>query len=123
MNKAIHSALTLVFASAVSGSRCQSRAPPPAVFPAVTQTIRVNGGTITSAQLGGATLQVPQGALTQDTMITVSLRPSVAQPGQTAVGPSLHFEPAGLAFTTPVTLTLPYALAALPSASELAVVS
>lgn len=77
----------------------------------VTQVVGSSGGTIEGP--GGATLTIPSGALAADTSITVKVASEGAYPSLgasfTVNGQVFAFEPHGLAFATPVTITLPIA--------------
>ncbi len=60
-----------------------------------------------SAELNGTRLELPAGALSTDTHVTVELGLTSILGGELAAGPSAVFGPAGTTFTTDVTLTLP----------------
>jgi len=55
--------------------------------------------------LAGTRIEIPAGALQQDTEITIA--PTDAPLSQTATGPALSFGPDGTQFNTPITITLP----------------
>ena len=61
------------------------------------------GGT---GSTGGFLLQIPAGALAQETTITID--PTSPSPSTNAVGNAALFGPAGLTFSNPVELTLPF---------------
>lgn len=69
--------------------------------PAAPTTIGASGGTVTG---DGARLDVPAGALDHDVAITIR-KSSTTVPG--AVSAVYDFEPAGLVFAQPATVTLP----------------
>jgi hypothetical protein len=84
-----------------------------ATFDAVTSmTIGPSGGTVTTPD--GVVIDVPQGALAAETLITVARAPN---PPSGAVGPVFELGPDGTQFSQPVTLTIPYDPAALGSTS------
>lgn len=79
--------------------------PPPA-----SAVIGASGGTVTGPS--GASVVVPSGALAEDTTITISVADASQYPALTGYvvdGQVFAFEPHGLAFSTPVTITLPVA--------------
>jgi Stigma-specific protein, Stig1/ZU5 domain len=61
----------------------------------------------------GASVQIPPGALSADTMITIVTSDAPPPPG--AVGRAYLFGPEGTTFEQPVTITLPYSTTALPA--------
>jgi alpha-tubulin suppressor-like RCC1 family protein len=63
-------------------------------------TIGTQGGTVT---LGDVTLTIPPGALTTDTLISISFGDESTIDGYTLFSPVYRFEPAGLTFAKPVT--------------------
>ena len=71
--------------------------------PTSSQIIGPSGGTLTLAD--GTRIDVPAGALAQDTTITAA---PVASDLPAAVGPEYQFGPEGQQFAVPVTVTLPY---------------
>ena len=71
----------------------------------VTQTVGATGGTVSG--LDGMALVIPAGALASDVVITIT-RESGTPTGLNAAGDVFKFEPDGLAFASPVTVTLPY---------------
>jgi len=77
----------------------------------VTQVVGPSGGTIEGP--AGAILTVPSGALPADTSITVSVASEGSHPPLGAsfavAGQVFAFEPHGLAFAAPVTISLPVA--------------
>lgn len=84
------------------------------------ETVGTQGGTLRIdasqfPELAGTTLEIPPGALRQDTRISLSRGNDLVRPGQTAVSPSLQLEPDGLTFTKPVVLTLPYRASEVPA--------
>ena len=70
-----------------------------------------DGGTVTT---GDASVEVPEGALTKVTLITVAESDVTvdAPEGYVLAGPAIAFTPHGLSFEEPVTLTLPYSSSA-----------
>lgn len=79
------------------------------------------GGTV--GQAGGAQVEVPAGALTQNTAIAVA-QASAGAPalpaGVTAFGPMVAFTPHGTTFAVPVTITVPFDAAAVPAGTRVA---
>ena len=71
------------------------------------------GGTVALAD-GSAKLDVPPGAVSSTTMITMTTTTATAPAGITADGPILKFEPDGLVFATPVTVTFTFKSATSP---------
>jgi uncharacterized delta-60 repeat protein len=91
-------------------------APPPEQRLDYAGTVGPAGGEI-SAHQGRVVLNFPSGALTEDTDIRVSPLANVGVPG--VITPSaFDFGPDGTVFTTPVTLTLRYDEADLPSSVD-----
>lgn len=84
--------------------------------PSASAMIGQNGGVVSIA--GGASVTIPPGALASPVTITVT---EISNPGPTLpsggkqVGKTYSFEPHGLVFAAPVTLTLPYETALLDS--------
>ena len=72
---------------------------------AVTAVIGTAGGKV--AMAGGAALDIPAGALANDTAITIA-QSSAASPAG-ALSPVYEFGPDGTAFSIPATVTLPVA--------------
>jgi hypothetical protein len=69
----------------------------------ITQTVGSGGGTITSAD-GRLTLEIPPGALTEDTEITIILLLAPGEEGVNLLG--YEFLPDGLEFLTPARVTV-----------------
>ena len=94
-----------------SGGGGGNNTAPPAVNnnDAVTSNVGANGGVLTTPS-GNAKLIIPAGALTANTTITVSQN---VQNG--GIGDSYNFEPTGLTFNTPVTISLKYDPTLLPT--------
>lgn len=67
-------------------------------------TLPAAGGKLTVGPYG---LDVPRGAVPRDTAITVKLAPSL-ESDDGLVGMVASFEPDGLSFSNPITLTMPY---------------
>lgn len=94
---------------------------------AVSQTVGSAGAAIEitssgSSTIAGTTLLIPAGALDRDTTITIAPAPApIAATGETAVGPTVRFEPDGLVFLKPATLTLPFTSAMQPARTNLAI--
>ena len=89
--------------------------------PSSAQKIGPTGGTVTEAS--GANVVIPAGALTQDTPIAVA-QTSAGAPalpaGVTAFGPIYAFTPHGTSFAVPVTMTVPFDPASVPTGTTLA---
>ena len=75
------------------------------------QPVGTDGGTIEAA---GAELEIPAGAVSGDTPITVE-RSEPSATDTRVVGDVYEFGPEGVTFTVPVTITLPYDPADLPA--------
>lgn len=71
-----------------------------------------SGGTVSAAS-GNVSLQLPSGAVSSATPITVTTRPDTARTEHT-VGPAYVFGPSGTTFAQPVTISLKYDANALP---------
>lgn len=63
------------------------------------------GGTVV---LEGARLEIPAGALAEDTLITITVTDAVVEDPFVGFSPVFAFEPHGLRFASPVTVTLPF---------------
>ena len=70
-----------------------------------------NGGTVTSSD-GNASVRVPPGALSQKTVITVA---PVSNPPSGNIGTAYEFGSSGVTFSQPVTITIKYDEANIPS--------
>jgi len=70
-----------------------------------------NGGTVTSSD-GNASVRVPPGALSQKTVITVA---PVSNPPSGNIGTAYEFGSDGITFSQPVTITIKYDEANIPS--------
>ncbi len=70
--------------------------------------IGAGGGTISA---GGVQLTIPPGALTENAAITVSVSPESVPSGYAAYSPLYKFEPSGLQFALPVTVSIPFTVA------------
>lgn len=85
------------------------------------------GGAVTvtaedDATLAGASVQIPPGALAADTTITIAeANPLTLPEGASACGPAVEFGPGDAGFSHPVTIVLPFRLAAGQGADGLAV--
>ena len=76
--------------------------------------IGASGGSISvsdsSLPITGSSVEIPQGALTTDTVITIThdtTAPAMASNFSNA-GPAVDFGPSGLTFVNPVTIAIPY---------------
>lgn len=81
--------------------------------------VGAGGGIVTGP--AGASVVVPTGALAQEARIEVAQTSAGAPPlpaGLTAFGPMFAFTPHGTQFSEPVTVTLPFDLAAVPAGSS-----
>jgi hypothetical protein len=74
-----------------------------------TVTVGAAGGTVSA---GGALLSIPPGALAADTEITMSVSADPAPAGYAAYSPLYRFEPEGLAFAEPASISIPFAIPA-----------
>jgi hypothetical protein len=81
-------------------------APDASAGTAVSAMIGSAGGTVVHPS--GARLVFPAGALTSHTTITIRDGAAPAARGFRWIGPGFQFEPSGLRFAAPVSLTLPY---------------
>lgn len=101
--------LVAALAGCGSGGGSSAPPPPPADTPVTQMISAATGGTINGP--GGLTLEIPAGALSADTAITVALDGSgapAAPAGFTSrVGPVVALTPHGLRFAAPVRLSLP----------------
>ncbi|MHC4820711.1 MAG: hypothetical protein ACYTDX_03205 [Planctomycetota bacterium] len=84
-----------------------------------------DGGTVAveneESPIAGATVQVPEGALDEDTTITVTSITSPPAPGEgenQLAGPAIDLQPSGLMFNEPVTVTVPYDPDSLPVGAD-----
>jgi hypothetical protein len=86
--------------------------------PTNTTGIGSSGGTVSGPS--GAKVVIPQGALTQNTTISVS-QTSTGAPalpaGMTSIGAMFAFTPHGTKFAVPVTITVPFNTSSLPAGS------
>jgi hypothetical protein len=78
----------------------------------ITKPVGMEGGAV---GVGGASVQIPQGALSSTAMITVTRVDAPAPAGTVEVGPAFDYGPSGQQFSTPVTITLPFDAAKIPS--------
>jgi len=94
---------------------------------AATAVIGPNGGTLTvtaaeNAAIAGTSITIPPGALSAPTTIEIgATNQSVVSSG--ALGPVIDFEPSGLSFAKPATMSIPLALPSGLSASRVAVLA
>lgn len=102
MRHMIHSLVLTMFAAA-----CGSNGSSPVL---ATTTIGPAGGVVevTEGEIAGAKVVIPPGALDRPTQIGISPLLSPAVPGFVTLGPGVTFEPLGLEFKVPVTITLPF---------------
>ncbi len=63
--------------------------------------------------IDGAAVDVPPGAVTEDTVVVVATAPELVPPAGEGLGPTVFFGPEGLDFGTPVTVQLPFDPAAV----------
>lgn len=84
--------------ASASATGCSSE---PAATPS-TETIGPDGGTL---QVGEVTLTIPKGALAVATSITVTKTTDPAPSGFAALSPLYRFEPTGLTFAAPATVS------------------
>jgi hypothetical protein len=83
------------------------------------QTIGATGGQVTSP--GGASVQVPAGALTSPMAITITAAPGAPPPASvTVVGTPITLAPEGQQFSMPVTVTVPVATNLIPTGATIA---
>jgi hypothetical protein len=101
-----------VFASACSSTSSNAAAAP--VPAPVSKDIGAQGGTVATAD-GSVTLQIPAGALSASTAITLQ---AVASTPAGAVGRGFEIGPTGTTFAQPATLTFSYAGADLGGKAE-----
>src|SRR5581483_7610645 len=93
----------------------------------VDQNVGTSGDTLTvsssaSPDLAGTKLEIPAGALSADTRITLELGTTDLVGGNTKKGGAVAiWKPSGTKFTKPVTMTLPYVLQAGESPDRLVV--
>jgi hypothetical protein len=80
-----------------------------------TMGIGPGGGEVSA---GGALVNIPAGALTSNTMISVSSSSAAAPTDTVAVGTPYVFGPEGTQFGQPVTITLAFSSSLLPSGSS-----
>jgi ZU5 domain len=99
---------------ALAAAGCTSSTPVDSKFVKSKLIVASQGGTVSvtsqdSAALAGTAVYIPPNALAQDTTITIGPGPaSIAPAGATGVGPVVDLGPSGTAFSSQVTVTLPY---------------
>lgn len=82
-------------------------------------TVGTAGGTLIGSD--GSKVEIPKGALPQETTITISSVENLTAPtGTTVVGTAFQFGPEGASFTTPVTITLGFSANDLPAGTTAA---
>ena len=86
---------------------------PPSEQSENTKTVGPDGGTVTFHE-GAVELEVPAGALDEETAITVEPATDFPQSGRLVQNTVFDFGPDGLAFTEPVQLTIRYAESDIP---------
>src|SRR5579859_8116485 len=79
----------------------------------ITKTIGSEGGTVSGSD--GTSVVIPMGALGMSSNITITPIDAPAPAGTVLVGPAYDFSPDGTQFSSPVTITLPYDPAKIPS--------
>jgi ZU5 domain len=79
----------------------------------ITKTIGPSGGNV--GDPSGTSVTVPMGALSMNTNITIVQVSADPPAGTVVVGPAFDFGPDGTTFSQPVTITLPFDSAKLPS--------
>jgi len=79
----------------------------------VTTMVGPNGGSASHSD--GTTLNIPPGALSMNTNITIQSVNVKAPPGTVLVGPAYDFGPDGTTFKAAVTITLPFEMAKIPA--------
>lgn len=90
-----------------------------------TGNVGPTGGTIPvtasdDATLAGTTIVIPANALTKETTISIGLSTeAVTQAHTTKAGPVVDFEPSGLVFAVPATVTIPVSVSSGTSASSI----
>jgi hypothetical protein len=92
---------------------CNQKPPTPApVFAVNVSTIGPAGGFLVGDDAGvpGARIDIPAGALGQDTPVAMGPDPAPppAPTGLVAAGPAVLFSPEGLVFNRPATIIIPY---------------
>src|SRR4051794_6366367 len=74
-----------------------------------TKVISSSGGTITvSGSAGVITLTLPPGAVTNDTVVTITETTDPPPSGYTTYSPVFKFQPEGTTFAKPITISLPF---------------
>jgi hypothetical protein len=79
----------------------------------ITKSVGAAGGTVTGGD--GTSVNIPMGALSNDANITINSVSVTAPMGTVLVGPAYDFGPEGTQFSTPVTITLPFDSAKIPT--------
>jgi hypothetical protein len=79
----------------------------------ITKTIGPAGGNV--GDPSGTSVNVPAGALTSNTNITVAQTSAAAPAGTVLVGSAFDFGPEGTTFSQPVTITLPFDSTKIPT--------
>jgi hypothetical protein len=83
----------------------------------VEKRIGLAGGKVAAAD--GVTLEIPFGALKEDTLIRMRSAPEIVLPdGIQQLGEAVVLEPAGLEFEKDATLTMPYDASRIPDGTE-----
>jgi hypothetical protein len=107
--------LGITSVAALGGLSCERPDAAPTPPHSTGNMIGPAGGIVrTSDQEAG--VDIPEGALLQDTIITIKATDAPQVPAELAVvGGAYAFEPEGLAFAVPVTVILPYAAENIPA--------
>jgi ZU5 domain len=84
----------------------------------ITKSVGAEGGTVSGSD--GTSVDIPMGALAMSANITITSVTAQAPAGTVVVGPAYDFGPDGTTFAQPVTITLPFDSAKIPSGSTTA---
>jgi hypothetical protein len=79
----------------------------------ITKSVGTAGGTVSGSD--GTSVVIPMGALSMSSNITLASVNAPAPAGTSLVGPAYDFGPEGTQFAQPVTITLPFDTAKIPS--------
>jgi len=101
--------LALTACSGSSDDDCTTNSPPGMIC-------ADSGGTVAGVgTVEGASIEIPPGALSKNTIITVSAGDEILEAEHVSVGPSVVFEPTGTTLAAAATITLPYDASLLPA--------
>jgi hypothetical protein len=102
---------------------CAKPSLPPPTTTTTTKTIGAAGGTVVASD--GTKIEVPAGALHTDTAITITPAADAPDPpaGTVAVGQAYVFGPEGTTFAVPVTVTLAFDPAKVPTFSDVVIMT